>query len=143
MTSTPTYVTENEAIISVSVAGVNFPSYIKTWSTYGGGDPSAATSQLLPGNVQSGAIAMPGPVTRSNVTVTLPYSWDIHALVSQIENAVNNKMSAGYTPTDADGNPNGNKPVTRSGILKQPQFPNWDAKSGQPAFLTLIMECDT
>ena len=135
-----TFITADEALIHVSLAGVTFPTTIISWATFQGGDLSAATSQLLPGGLVS-SIAMPGPKTRTNVTVTLPYSTDIHALINSIEAAVNNAMTAAYTPTDVDGNPN-DLTITRTGLLKEPQIPNWDAKSGEPVFLGLVMECN-
>ena len=141
MATQPTYVTSNEAIITVTLAGVKFPSYIKTWSSFQGGDKTAATSVLQPGGVNNG-VAMPGVTTRSNVEVKLPYTWDIHALRADIEAAVNGRMTAGYTPTDSDGNPNSNKPVTRNGLLKTAAFPQFDAKSSDPAEMTLTMECN-
>lgn len=134
-----TYVTSHEAIITVSLAGVTFPT-VKSWATFQGGDLSAATSQLLPGGLVR-AVAMPGPPTRTNVTVTLPYSTDIHAILNNIEAAVNHAMTAAYTPTDVDGNPN-DVTVTRTGLLKEPQIPTWDAKSGEPVFLGLVMEAN-
>jgi hypothetical protein len=132
-----TYVTSHESIIAVSLAGVTFPT-VKSWATFQGGDKSAATSQLLPGGLIA-SVAMPGPPTRTNVTVTLPYSMEIHAILTDIEAAVNHAMTASYTPTDVDGNPN-DETITRTGLLKEPQIPTWDAKSGEPVFLGLVME---
>lgn len=139
--SGPTFVTSNEAKISVSLAGVTFPSYIKTWTTFQGGDLSAATSQLQPG-AGVNAVALPGPKTRSNVVVSLPYTTDIHSLRPSIEAAVNSAMTAGYVPTDADGNPNSDAQVSLNGILKEPQFPNFDAANGEKVMLQLTMECN-
>jgi len=87
------------------------------------------------------SVAQPGPVTRTNVTVTRPYTQEMHAYVPQLEAAVNNTMSASYTPTDADGNPN-SLTITRTGLLKEVQIPNWDAKSGDTAMIGLVMECN-
>lgn len=142
MASQPTFVTSANAIITVTLQGVTFPSYIKTWTSYQGGDKTAATSILQPGGVNQG-LAVPGVTTRSNVVVTLPYTWDIHAMVEQIEAAVNGGMTAGFTPTDANGNPNSNTPVSRNGLMKEPMFPSFDAKTSDPVFMTLTMECNT
>src|SRR6185312_14189853 len=100
----PTYVTSREAAIHASVDGVKFPA-VQSWATFQGGDVQSATSQLMPGNVMP-SIAVPGPVTRTNVTVTRPYTEELHAYVPALEAAVNKAMSASYTPTDVDGNPN-------------------------------------
>ena len=145
-----TYITEKDAIISITlnwsnglgtVAKVVFPSDIKSWSTFAGGDPVAATGQLIPGNLMP-AVATPGPVKRSNVTVTLPYSVAIDALRSQLEGTPNQRMTASYQPKDADGNING-KITTREGLCKQPQFPKFQGDSGADAVFGLVMECDT
>lgn len=134
-----TYVTSREAAIHSTVDGVNFPA-VQSWATFQGGDAQAATSQLMPGNVMP-SIAVPGPVTRTNVTVTRPYTQELHAFVPALEAALNGSMSASYTPTDGDGNPN-SLTVTRTGILKEVQIPNWDAKSGETVYLGLVMECN-
>lgn len=145
-----TYITEKDAIISVTlytsngsgqVTLISWPSDIKSWQTFQGGDPVGSTSQLIPGNLMP-AIARPGPILRSNVTVTLPYSVAIDALRAKLDAAVNQRMTAAYQPKDADGNING-QITTRTGIMKQPNFPNWDAKSGADAMFGLVMECDT
>ena len=136
-----TYVTANEANIQVTLAGVTWPASLKQWTTYAGGDPTAATSQLQPGGINN-AVAVPGPTTRSNVTVTAPYTWDIHAMRTQIEAQLNQAMTAGYTPTDANGNTNSNNPTTRNGLLAKAEFPQWDAKNGEGTFFTLTMECN-
>ena len=135
------YVSDNEAIIHVSLAGVTFPSYIKTWATFDGGDPVAETGQLLPGNVL-GAVATPGPVKRSNVTVEIPMTTDLQNIRPNIDQAVNNAMSASYQTTDAQGNPNAN-PFTVTGLMKQPKWPKWDPTSGKVSYMALTMECNT
>lgn len=134
-----TYETSSTAQIHALVNGVNFPP-VKSWTTFEGGDPQAASSQLHPG-AGINAVAVPGPVTRTNVTVTRPYTAEMHAFVPALENTLNGRMSASYTLTDANGNPNG-PTITRAGILKELQIPKWDAASGTPAMLGLIMECD-
>jgi hypothetical protein len=69
-----TYVTEAEAIINVTIyttsttpgvqgSPVAWPSGI-VWTTFEGGDPSAATTKLHPGNM-IGAVEQPGPIERS------------------------------------------------------------------------------
>jgi hypothetical protein len=138
--STPTFLTKNEAFIVASVTGVTFPASLTQWTTWSGGDPTAATSQLLPGGVLKSQ-AQPGPITRTNVTVTCPYSEEVHALRATIEACLNHLMTASYTPTDADGNQN-DVTTTITGLLKEPQFPNWDAKSGETVFLGLVMEAN-
>lgn len=145
-----TYITEKDAIISVTLnssdgqghtASIPFPSDIKSWSTFEGGDPVAATSQLIPGNLMP-AVARPGPIKRTAVTVSLPYSVAIDALRPLLDRSTNQRMTASYQPKDADGNING-QITTRTGICQKPQFPKWDGSSGGDAMLSLVMECDT
>jgi hypothetical protein len=135
-----TYLTSNEANIQSTIAGVTFPP-VQSWKSYEGGDPMSETGQILPGNVMP-AVATPGIVKRTNVTVERPYTMEVHAQILNIEGAVNNRMSASYTPTDADGNPNG-LTVTRTGIFKGPKIPKWDSEDGKPALIGFVMECDT
>jgi hypothetical protein len=146
----PTYVSQNEAQISVdglqywngtSQVSVGLP-YVKSWSTFEGGDPTAETSLLLPGNTMP-AVAIPGPVKRTNVTVTRPYTADVHALWGALEAAVNGPMHASYTPTDADGNTLSYATVTRTGLLKTVQPPKFSASTGEVAMFGLVMECNT
>jgi hypothetical protein len=141
----PTYITGAEAIINVTVTGVTFPAGMfasanKSWSSWEGGDPSAAGSQLHPGGMAA-AVALPGPLTRTNVTVKVPYTQAANSIYSQLEAAINQQMTASYTPTDANGNPNATA-ITRTGLLKEIQFPTFDAKSGEAVELALIMECN-
>ena len=86
------------------------------------------------------AQAIPGPKTRTNVTVQRPYQ-EMAAFLLPLEGAINGAMHASFTLTDANGNPNATR-VTRTGLLKEVQTPGWDAKSGEPAFLALVMECN-
>lgn len=139
-TTTPTYITSNEAKIAVTLPGVTWPAYLTTWKSFQGGDKTAATSQLQPGAGVS-AVAVPGPTTRSNVVVTVPYTRAMHNLRPRIENAVNGAMAAGFTPTDADGNPNDDSAISRNGLLKEAQFPTFDAANGDPVYMQLTMEC--
>lgn len=135
------YYTEATAKITAHVDGVDHLPKIKSWSSYEGGSGQAATTQLLPGGMQP-AVALPGPIKRATVTVKRPYTAGLHPHVANLENAINNSMSASYTPTDANGNPIGN-PITRTGILKEVTTPNSDATSSNPQYLALVMECDT
>jgi len=148
-----TYVTEAEAIINVTIyttsttpgvqgSPVAWPSGI-VWTTFEGGDPSAATTKLHPGNM-IGAVEQPGPIERSGVTVTTPYTTALSALVKAgtYGNCINNGMQAGFKPCDAHGNPNGSS-IGRSGLFKGLVFPKWDPTSGKTAMLGFVMGCDT
>jgi hypothetical protein len=90
------------------------------------------------------AVAIPGPVKRAQVTVTRPYTTDMHAVVNLLEGNLNSSMSAWYTPTDADGNPLNADTVSYTGLLRKVQKPKWDAESGgKSGMISLIMECNT
>lgn len=136
-----TYITEAEANIHAKIDAVPQMPSTKTWTTFEGGDPEAATNQLFPG-AGIKAVAIPGPVKRSDVTVTRPYTLDMHAVVNLLEGALNSSMSAWYTPTDADGNTLNADTVTYTGILKKVTKPKWDGGSGKAGMLTIIMECN-
>lgn len=137
-----TFITEAEAQIHCTVDGVSQMPSTRSWTTFEGGDPEASTSQLNPG-AGINAVAIPGPVKRSVVTLTRPYTKEMHAVVIALEGALNNHMSASYTPTDADGNTLAVDTVTYTGILKQVKKPKWDAESGKAGMLTLVMEANT
>lgn len=137
-----TYITENEAQIHCTVDQVKQMPSVTSWTTFEGGDPEAATSQLNPG-AGINAVALPGPVKRSPVTVTRPYTADMHAVVPALESALNSSMTVSYTPTDADGNALQTETVTYTGIFKQLKKPKWDAESGKSGMITLVMEANT
>lgn len=136
-----TYVTQAEAIIHAKVEGVDHLPKIKTWQSYEGGDAQASTTQILPGGMQP-AVAAPGPIKRTNVTVKRPYTVELHPHVPHLEGAINNRMHVSYIPTDANGNPLA-AAVTRTGILRNVQPPSFDSKGTEEAVLALVMECDT
>lgn len=136
------YITEAEAQIHAKVDQVPSMPATRSWTTFEGGDPEAATSQLFPGAGIS-AVAIPGPVKRSTVTVTRPYDTNMHSVIVRLEASLNSTMSAWYTPTDADGNTLNADTVTYTGILKQVKKPKWDAASGKVGDISLVMECDT
>lgn len=126
----PTFVVQSEAAIHATVNGVALPT-VKSWSSFAGGDAQSASSQLLPGGMQP-ALAMPGPIKRTNVTVKRPYTAALHNLVPTLEAAINGAMSASYTPTDANGNPVAGR-ITRTGLLKEVQVPDFDAEADKNA----------
>lgn len=136
-----TYITDAEAQIHCSIDGFSFPG-TRSWTTWEGGDPEAATSQLLPG-AGINAVAIPGPVKRSTVTLTRPYTQAINQVVNKLNSSLNNRMSAWYTPTDADGNALVADTITYTGILKQFKHPSFNADSGKASMLSIVMECDT
>lgn len=138
----PTYITGAEGQVHCTVDQVPQMPSTKSWATMEGGDPEGETSQLFPG-AGIAAVAVPGPVKRSPVTLTRPYTVDMHAVVNALENAINSTMSAWYTPTDADGNALQVDTITYTGLLKQVKKPKWDASDGKAVFLTLVMECNT
>lgn len=135
-----TYISASRAMIHAGVSTVTLPT-IKSWSSYEGGDLQGATSVLQPGGMVS-SVAMPGPATRTNVTVKRPMTDALQKKTKDLEKAVGRYRAwASYTTLDNDGNPNG-PTVTRNGFLKEVQTPTWDAKAGEPAYLGLVLELD-
>lgn len=136
------YVTSAEAQIHCKVDQVPTMPSTKSWTTFDGGNPEGDTSILFPG-AGINAVAIPGPVKRSQVTVTRPYTTDMHAVVNALEASVNSTMSAWYTPTDADGNALQADTITYTGLLRQVTKPKWDAADGKVGMISLVMECNT
>lgn len=137
-----TYITEAEAQIHCVVDAVPSMPGTLSWSTFEGGDPEAATSQLHPG-AGINAVAIPGPVKRSNVTVTRPYTADMHAVLNALEASLNSTGSVWYTPTDADGNTLNADTISYTGIFKSIKKPKWDASSGKVGMISLVWELNT
>lgn len=137
-----TYISNASAQIHCTVAGVNIPP-VKSWTTWEGGDPVSSTGQLNPG-AGMGAVAIPGLIKKSRITVTRPYTAEVDAIVEDLKSALNSSVSAWYTPTDGDGNPNG-VTHTETGLLAQVQIPKWDGEGGggKSPMLGLIIEVNS
>jgi hypothetical protein len=136
-----TYITERDAIISLTLAGVTWPSDIKSLKSFAGGDPEASQEQMIPGNLMN-AIATPGPIKRSPVVIEVPYSVAVDAQRKAIESSINQTATASFVPKDAYGAING-ETTTRTGLCRKAEFPKWDAESGKTGILTVTITPDT
>lgn len=131
-------ITENEAIIHAGVTGLNLPG-VPTWSSYSGGDVEASTSTENVAGVQP-AIPLPGPSKAARVVVKRPYTTDLDPYYDTIKAAVGKYIGwASWTPTDADGNVNG-ETHTQSGYLNKVATPVSDSTSGKLRYLELTFE---
>ena len=133
-------VREDTAIIHCTVSGVSFPNTF-SWTSAEGGDISADSVYTRPGGMQPG-VQLGGPKTRSDLTVKRQYTTALDPFLKQLEDAAGGaRMSVSWTMTDADGNANG-ETHTLTGVLKEVQWPQFDANSTAAGFLTLVMACD-
>jgi hypothetical protein len=131
---------EDTAIIKVHVTGVGFTDTY-SWTSVEGGDITSDSVYTRPGGLQPG-VQLGGPSSRSDVTVKRQYTNSLDAYLEQLENASGAaRMTVSWTPLDADGNQNGNQ-HTLTGVLKEVQWPMFDANSTAAAFLTLVMAAD-
>jgi hypothetical protein len=132
---------EDQAVIHVSVDGVNPPFVPSGWSSFSGGDVEAQNVKLWPGGMLPQQ-DLGGPPTRSDATVQRPYSDALHPYLVQFENVAGRAgMQIIYQPKDANGNPIGGV-YTIKGKLKTVTRPNYEASATNPAYLTLVMSCD-
>ena len=130
----------DQAAIHASVEGSTLDKNV--WTSMEGGDMTATDTKTRPGG--GGAeISLGGPRSRSNCTITRQYSNDVlHALVPQLERLCGEAaMHVGWTPLDADNNPNGST-HTISGKLIELMTTKRDANGTEAIFLSLVMSCN-
>jgi len=107
------------------------------WATYEGGALEADDQKTRPGGMQR-QIAIGGPTSRGDVTVTTQFTDGIAKLAKDFENrSGRGKLSISVTFLDPDGVATGPS-FTRSGIVKSVQIPDVDVNTGDVAFLTVI-----
>jgi hypothetical protein len=133
-------VREDTAIIHVTVTGVNFPD-IFSWTSAEGGAVTSNSTFTRPGGMVPG-VQLGGPAERSDLTVKRQYTSDLDPYLEALEAAAGSaRMSVSWVPLGPDMNYNGNQHHI-TGILKEVQWPMFDANSNAAAFLTLVMACD-
>lgn len=145
-----TYLRQDQASISVPVLyvvnsqGAQAPialPYVISWATLEGGDLESEDTKTRPGGMVS-QVNLGGPTTRTDATVTRPYTSDLHPYVVALENAAGQGiMHITYTILNAAGYSIG-PTVTLTGILKNVTRPNWDSNATGTAMLSLSMGCD-
>jgi hypothetical protein len=125
---------EDQYAVTVSVAGVS----LGTFDKLSGGELDSEETKYRPGGMGA-EVALGGPKTVSNVTVSRIYSLDgDHAANLASLKAAIGKGAVTITkqPLDADGNAYGS-PVVYNGILKNVKLPDHDSQSNDPGMLEL------
>lgn len=131
---------QDQATISVSGLGVGLP-YVASWAMLEGGDLESEDTKIRPGGMLS-QVNLGGPTTRTDATVSRPYSTDLHPFMKPLEDrAGNQSMQITWTAMNASKQALGNV-VTLTGILKNVTRPTWDANATGAAMLALVMGCD-
>lgn len=131
---------EDQATISVPKLPVALP-FVRSWAKLEGGDLESEDTKVRPGGMLS-QINLGGPTTRTDATVSRPYSAELHPFLVPLEQvAGNGSMNITWTVLNAQRVSLGNT-VTLTGILKTVNRPAWDANATAPAMLALVMGCD-
>ena len=134
------YIRSDEFLIVCAVQNVPFPTY-PTWQSKEGGTLESDSVVTHPGGML-GAVALGGPVTRSDCTVKRMYSQDMHPYMPALEAACGNARAyVSWTPLDSNANPTGDT-YTITGILKSVTAPSTDANTSAAALLELVISCD-
>ena len=138
-----TYLRQDQASITVDLPGL--PSFASTvtpryWATLEGGDLESEDTKTRPGGMLP-QVNLGGPTTRTDCTVTRPYTAEIHPFLTQLE-ALAGQGIVNVKFTVLQGNattfPNGTT-VTMQGILKNVTRPNFDANASGTAMLSLVI----
>jgi hypothetical protein len=107
------------------------------WATYEGGALEADDQKTRPGGMQR-QIAIGGPTSRNDVTITTQFTDAMAAIAQNFENrSGRGSLQVIVTYLDMDGNTTAFR-FTRTGIVKSVQIPDVDVNSGDVAFLTVI-----
>ncbi len=134
------YLRQDQATISVPTLPVALP-YVKSWATLEGGDLESEDTKTRPGGMVP-QVNLGGPTTRTDATVTRPYTAELHPHIVDLENVGGQgAMSITYNILGANAQTIGT-PVTLTGILKNVTRPNWDSNATGTAMLSLVMGCD-
>ena len=107
------------------------------WATYEGGALEADDQKTRPGGMTR-QIAIGGPTSRGDVTVTTQFTDGIAKIAKDFENrSGRGKLDISVTFQTPDGDSKGAS-FARSGIVKSVQIPDVDVNTGDVAFLTVI-----
>ncbi len=152
----PTYLRQDQATISVFVwnPATGLPAqlpWVKSWASIKGGDVDAATVASRPGGIL-GEINLGGPSSRSDVTVSRPYTSELHPFISRLDSwAGTTAMVVSYAMLNykrKDFSHNRaiqwevtGPTVTVNGILKSVVRPEYDAEVEGVAMFSLVMAC--
>lgn len=107
------------------------------WATYEGGALEADDQKTRPGGMTR-QVAIGGPTSRGDVTVTTQFTDLIAAIAQNFENrSGRGRLTVSVTYLDPDGNRTGFQ-FTRTGIVKSVEIPNVDVNTGNVGFLTVV-----
>lgn len=108
------------------------------WATYEGGALEADDQKTRPGGMTR-QLAIGGPTSRADVTVTTQYSDTLRQVAKDFETrSGRGAIEITVTFMDPDGNRDPENSFTRKGIVKSVQLPNIDVNTGDVGFLTVI-----
>ena len=133
------YIRQDQADIRVSVDmgdGRQAPLF-DSWATYEGGTADSEDQKTRPGGMGD-QVAIGGPPTREDVTVTTQFTDLVASRAKQLEGRSGKgsiKIAVNYL--DPEGNRTGFS-FTRIGVVKSVAIPNVDANGADVAFLTLV-----
>lgn len=125
---------EDQYAVTVSVGGVSLGTFDKLT----GGELDSEEQKYRPGGMGA-EVALGGPRTTTNVTVSRIYSLDAdHAVNLSTLKAGIGKAEVTVTkqPLDVDGNTYGSA-VVYKGVLKTVKLPDHDSGSNDPGMLEL------
>jgi len=108
------------------------------WATFEGGALEADDQKTRPGGMAK-QVAIGGPTSRGDVTVTTQFTDSMVQVAKDFEAAAGRKeMTVTITYKDNDGNADGARAFTVEGFVKSCQIPSADVNSGDVAFLTVV-----
>ncbi len=137
-----TLLRQDQATISVGLPGIPTLPFVKSWSKLEGGDLESEDTKTRPGGMV-GQVNLGGPTTRSDATVSRPYTLELHRRIVDLENyAGSGEMKINWTTLDSTGSAAGHPTVTIYGILKNVMHPGWDANATGAAEMSLVMGCN-
>jgi len=129
------YIRADMADIRVSLDGVPVGDM---WATYEGGALEADDQKTRPGGMAR-QLAIGGPTSRNDVTVTTQFTDQIAAIAKNFENRSGRGfLKVSVTYMDPDGNRDQRFSFTRTGVVKSVQIPDVDVNTGDVGFLSVV-----
>jgi hypothetical protein len=133
------YIRDDEADIRLTVDGV---PYGGPWATYAGAALTAAGSKTRPGGMGK-QVALGGPATRSDCTLTIQNSDTMVASHPKLESRVGKgKCLATVTYLDSEGNVIPGAQFRVTGRLKTAELPGQNYDSPNVGMYTVVIDCD-
>jgi hypothetical protein len=133
------YIRSDMAFIQVALAGV---AKGDLWATFEGGGLEADDQKTRPGGMKR-QVAIGGPTSRQDVTVTTQMTDGLTAVAKEFESAAGRKtMTVTVTYLDEDGNAVVGNSFSVKGKVKSAVWPSLDVNSGDVAFLSVTASLD-